>query len=145
MTSWFLVLLHFGLAAFLVLSTNWRPFPWLPVLLAVPGAVLAIWAWLRVGLRKIRVHPEATDSTELITGGPYAIVRHPMYTGLLWFTAPLLLEPISVFRVAAWLGLVAVLFAKSAREEDSMSRRFETYHDYRRKVGRLWPRFNVRR
>jgi len=145
MRSWILVLAQFTLAAYLVLSTRWSPFPWIAVSLAIPGAVLAIWAWVRVGLRNIRIHPDVTERTELVTSGPYAVVRHPMYSGLLWFTLPLLSQPFRVVRVAAWIGLVAVLYVKTRHEEASMREHFESYGDYRQRVGGLVPRSPRRR
>ena len=140
MISWFLVAAQFVLAAAIVLSAHWSPLPWGLLLLAMPGILLAMWAWFRMGLLKFRVHPESTATTELIAGGPYAIVRHPMYSGLIWFTAALLPDPFVVWRAAAWLALLAVLYAKTLREERAMRNRFPDYEDYCQRVGRLVPK-----
>ena len=142
MFLWLLVIAQFLLAALLVISARWSPVPVFALLTATPGIGLAIWAWIRMGLRKIRVHPSATATTQLITDGPYAIVRHPMYTGLLWFTAALLPDPFRIWRMAAWGALLVVLFVKSIHEERSMEARFGDYPNYQQRVGRLLPGLN---
>ena len=69
-----------------------------------------------------------------ITTGPYAIVRHPMYSGLLFFFSgiPLLL--------GSWRGLlVAALFIvgvayRATKEEQTLSAELPGYADYLAKV-----------
>jgi protein-S-isoprenylcysteine O-methyltransferase Ste14 len=139
MFHWFLVVAQFVLGACLVLSATWSPLPWLRLLLAGPGIALAIWAWFRIGLRKVRIHPTVTESTVWVSAGPYGVVRHPMYTGLLWFTAALLFDPWRWWRLAGWIALLLVLYVKSVCEEQSMSTQFPDYESYRQRVGRLLP------
>ncbi|SMP59555.1 Protein-S-isoprenylcysteine O-methyltransferase Ste14 [Neorhodopirellula lusitana] len=141
MFLWFLVTAQFVLAALLVLSSRWTPIPWLELLIAAPGIVLAVSAWLTMGLRRVRVHPGATAETKLTTCGPYSIVRHPMYVGLLWFTAALLPSGFAWWRLVSWFALVLVLQVKTIHEERSMARRFAEYAVYQQQVGRLVPRF----
>ncbi|TWU46152.1 Isoprenylcysteine carboxyl methyltransferase (ICMT) family protein [Rubripirellula tenax] len=136
----FLIVAQFALAAILVLSATWLPFPWAIMLIALPGIVLAMSAWLTMGLFKLRVHPTTNEDTRLIRSGPYAVVRHPMYAGLMWFTAALLLSGFAWWRLAAWIGLSIVLASKASVEELAMVKRFEEYRDYQSKVGRLVPR-----
>ncbi|TWU51586.1 methyltransferase family protein [Rubripirellula reticaptiva] len=130
---------QFVLAAALVLSVKWLPIPWGTLLISMPGLIFALWAWGAMGLRRIRIHPSTTDQTRLITAGPYGIVRHPMYTGLLWFTAALLASDFAWWRLSVWVALLGVLLLKTREEEAAMSERFVDYTDYRSRVGRLLP------
>ena len=140
MRLWLLVIAQVLLSAALVLSANWWPVRWGVLALASPGIALAVWAWSRIGLRKIRIHPATTTETQLSTEGPYRIVRHPMYTGLLWLVAVLLVDPLRWWRFVAWLALLLVLHVKCIFEERSLCSRFADYKAYQCKVGRLLPR-----
>lgn len=140
MFLWSLVIAQFLLAAALVLSASWNPLPIVPLALSAPGIGLAVWAWMAMGLRKIRIHPSTTESTRLITQGPYRLVRHPMYTGLLWFTVAFLFCPFRWWRLLAWFSLLAVLYLKSFHEEKSMRERFAEYQTYQNEVGRIFPK-----
>jgi protein-S-isoprenylcysteine O-methyltransferase Ste14 len=81
------------------------------LLVLVAGVV--IWAWTVVLiLRKV-------PHGELITTGPYSVVKHPLYTGV-----GLLVLPWAGFLLDTWLGVVlgAVLYLASrrfAREEEA--------------------------
>lgn len=140
MILWFLVMAQFTLSAALVLSTRWSPFPWLAMMVSIPGATLAVWAWGKVGLLHLRIHPTTTERTRLITGGPFAVVRHPMYTGLLWFTAAFQLSDFAWWRFVVWLALAIVLYSKACFEEKDMRLRFAEYEVYRDCVGRFFPK-----
>lgn len=135
-----LVVSHFAIAAALVLTTRWWPVPWDALLLSLPGIMLAVWAWLVVGPRQLRVHPATTRETQFIQSGPYAVVRHPMYSGTLWFTAAILLSGFVWWRALLWFALLLVLLAKATEEERAMRDRFHDYPHYKQKVGRLFPR-----
>ena len=49
--------------------------------LALLGIAFAVWARIQIG-RNWGVPMSLRENHELVTGGPYAIVRHPIYTGL---------------------------------------------------------------
>lgn len=135
-----LIIGQFLIAAVLVLSTHWRPLPWDAILATVPGAVFAMWAWFTIGLRDLRIHPTTTPRTRLVRTGPYRIVRHPMYSGLLCCTAGLVVAGFSWWRCVLWLVLLGVLIAKSHEEEKSLCERFSEYVIYQSQVGMLFPK-----
>ncbi|KAA5546879.1 isoprenylcysteine carboxylmethyltransferase family protein [Roseiconus nitratireducens] len=137
---WFLVVMQFVLSAAIVLSTQLSSHWMLTLAAAAPGIALAVWSWLTMGLRNIRVHTDLDRDARLVTAGPYRWVRHPMYVGLLLSTAALLPAPWAWWRVAAWLTLVAVLLRKAAAEESQLRTRFSTYANYQRYVGGFLPR-----
>ena len=83
--------------------------------------------------------PYPRDGACLRETGPYALVRHPMYSGVL------LLALGWAIRVEGWLtlGYVAILFAfldlKSRREEAWLVAKFPAYASYQRRVRKLIP------
>lgn len=140
MLLWSLVLAQFALSAAIVLSARWSPLPIGSLLASSPGIGIAIWAWLTIGFQKIRIHPTTTERTELMMTGPYRLVRHPMYAGLIWFTGALLFTPFESWRAVAWCLMVAVLSSKAKIEERLMQQRFPEYESYRQRVGQLFPK-----
>jgi len=83
---------------------------------------------------------------DLVRTGPYARVRHPLYA--LWV---FILTPGAVLLVGSWLLLsVPVVMYVAARalvprEEAELEERYgESFREYRRRSGRLIPRFRRR-
>ena len=80
------------------------------------------------------------EDHELVQSGPYAIVRHPIYTGLIamvFGTAAYYAEPLVI---GLAIVLAAVLYAKSKREERLMVEHFpDVYPEYRRRVRAIVP------
>jgi protein-S-isoprenylcysteine O-methyltransferase Ste14 len=79
---------------------------------------------------------------ELIRSGPYAFVRHPIYSGLLLATIG------TAIFVGQWRGLIAVPLVllsesiKAKREEQFMIEEFgETYQQYREQTWFIAPGF----
>ena len=84
----------------------------------------------------IRVEADQT----LTDTGPYAVVRHPMYSGalLLLFGTPLSLG--SFWGLVISLMLLAAIIARLLDEEDLLTRELPGYSDYRGRVrSRLIP------
>ena len=112
---------------------------WAGLLMVTAGLALAVWARTHLG-RNWSGTVTVKEDHELVRSGPYAIVRHPIYTGLLFAmlgTAIILGE---------WRGLSALCFLSAAfllklrREERFMAESFpDTYPGYRAQVPALVP------
>ncbi len=122
-----------------------RVFPWVPwqfwvaAFVTAAGLLFTIWARAYIGRNWSGV-VTIKEGHELIDTGPYALVRHPIYTGLLVaFIGSALArgEWRSVLAVAiAW----AALWRKLRIEERWMTERFgERYVAYCRRVPALIP------
>ena len=142
--AWSFVIAQFGLIAAIVLLSgdHWEVGPLLVVIgsvLVLTGLVLGIWAarWLGKGLTPL---PLPNGRVDLITGGPYARVRHPMYSAVLLGMAGVALVRGSWWGVAAWVALVLLLTAKSRWEEHRLLEVFTNYAEYRERAGRFVPR-----
>lgn len=79
----------------------------------------------------------------LVRSGPYAFVRHPMYTAILLLSVGIALQFLATL---LWLdvGAIVVLAYERARREEALflaSPRFgPAYAEYRRRTGRFLPR-----
>jgi protein-S-isoprenylcysteine O-methyltransferase Ste14 len=98
----------------------------------IPGVVIWIWSVILI-LTKV-------PRRELITNGPYALVKHPLYTGV-----ALLVLPWAGFLFNTWLGvLVGMALYIGSRmfapaEEETLSKAFgPAWHEYRHKVKIPW-------
>jgi protein-S-isoprenylcysteine O-methyltransferase Ste14 len=111
---------------------------WFGAALAVLGVAFAIWARLHLG-RNWSPAPAMKEGHELVTSGPYAFVRHPIYTGILCAVLGATLSGSLIG--AGLLGLVSVVFAsRIVREERIMLELFpNTYPAYQARTKRLIP------
>jgi protein-S-isoprenylcysteine O-methyltransferase Ste14 len=133
---------QFGIAAALLVS-SWPPanpalWPWALGLLAI-GVALGIAALAVNRPGNFIIRPEVKARANLVTGGVYRHLRHPMYAGLLLGALALVLLDPRPWRWLAWLALVAVLVAKSLREERYLQAAFEQYAAYRARTWRFLP------
>jgi protein-S-isoprenylcysteine O-methyltransferase Ste14 len=109
------------------------------VLVAAAGAAFAIWARIVLG-RNWSAEVAFKQGHELIESGPYALVRHPIYAGILAMGVGSALDVGRPIGLALLIGLCGG-FAWKAREEEGMMRRHfpEAYADYRRRVRAVIP------
>lgn len=105
------------------------------LVLLIGGIVFAIWALLVLG-RSISLLPEAR---RLVTKGPYAFVRHPLYLGEMVAVAGIALQHLSAWALLL-LGLIwAFQLQRMKYEELVLSRSFPEYRDYMARTARLVP------
>jgi protein-S-isoprenylcysteine O-methyltransferase Ste14 len=107
--------------------------------LTLAGVAFAIWA------RMLLAGNWSSDVTlkrdhELIVGGPYALVRHPIYTGILLALIGTALA-VEEWRAALAVVIVAIAFWRKLRVEEAFMRRQfgETYARYVARVPALIP------
>jgi len=125
----------------LVLPGLDRRFGWsAPPLAVVAGAQAVAGASYRVVLRVFVANRwagrtvETRPGQEVISTGPYAIVRHPMYAAVLAlsFSSPLALG--SLWALLAALPIVPLLVVRIRNEEEVLARELQGYGEYRKKV-----------
>ncbi|TMG34854.1 MAG: isoprenylcysteine carboxylmethyltransferase family protein [Chloroflexi bacterium] len=81
----------------------------------------------------------ASTPRVLVTGGPYAITRNPMYLGHLVFLAGLIGATRSPLAVALFSRQLARFRSRVAQDEDRLEQLFgDEYRAYRARVPR-WP------
>ena len=105
--------------------------------LCAAGIALAVWARLVLG-RNWGMPMSHKEGAELITTGPYAAIRHPIYSGVL-----LALLGTAIAGGVAWFlffVLIGAFFVYSARQEEArMAALFPGYEAYRSRTRMLVP------
>ena len=141
------------LMVIVLLSTTRIPLPWfyrqlwssgiwsfsMGAAVAVVGLLFAVWARQHLGSNWSSA-VTIKQGHELITTGPYAVVRHPVYTGIL---TGFLGTAIALAQVRGVIGLVVifvVFWSKLQTEEEWMRSQFgETYATYAHQTSALVP------
>ncbi len=134
-----LVTTQFLLIALIMVVGPMFPTYWGPKGMMALGGVIALWAFLAMGLRNIRAFPEIPQHGRLVVHGPYRWIRHPMYTSVLVMTLAWVIEQPLPFRMGLWVGLVVTLWMKLRYEEQLLLERFPSYKEYRHRTKRLIP------
>jgi protein-S-isoprenylcysteine O-methyltransferase Ste14 len=141
------------LIAIVLLSTTRIPLPWLYLqfwpagfwpfwlgaALTIAGLLFAVWAREHLGRNWSR-SVTIKQGHELITTGPYAVVRHPIYSGVL---TGLLGTSIALSQARGFIAFVLFFLAfwmKLRMEEQWMRSQFgEAYATYVRQTAALVP------
>jgi protein-S-isoprenylcysteine O-methyltransferase Ste14 len=112
---------------------------WLGLLLTAGGLLFTVWARLHLG-KNWSGTVTIKKGHELITSGPYALVRHPIYAGLLLAFLG------SALALGDWRGVLAfalaagALWRKLRLEERWMRQEFgDAYQAYSQRVAALVP------
>lgn len=129
---------RFGPLALRVIPET-ETFEWMGVAITAAGIGFAIWARFYLGSNWSAVASVKQDHS-LVRSGPYSVVRHPIYTGLL---AAVLGSAVVFGMVGCFVALPLALFAwhrKSLIEEGFMREQFGIeYERYMRDVKALIP------
>jgi protein-S-isoprenylcysteine O-methyltransferase Ste14 len=141
------------LVAVVLVSTTWFPLAWLyrplwrqgfwpfwlGAAVTVSGLLFAVWAREHLG-RNWSHSVSIKQGHELITTGPYALVRHPIYTGILVGFVGL---AIAISQVRGFVVVVLILLGfweKLSLEEQWMRSQFgEAYARYIHRTAALVP------
>ncbi len=118
----------------------WAPVRWIGFGIAVLSLLGLNWVHLTLG-RYFSANLALREDHQLIRLGPYALVRHPMYSALLGFFGGAAILSANAVIIAFCLGIGSLLLWRIDREERMLEERFaDEYRQYRTQTGRLLPR-----
>lgn len=128
--------LNLGSADFMLNRVDPTWLRWLGAPLLAAGVAITTWGIRTLG-RNLTPGTEPLPQGSLVTSGPYAHVRHPIYTGVVLLLAGYTLAW-SNWTLALIVAVVALQYfeAKARREEKWMLQRFPDYETYMRHVPR---------
>lgn len=108
-------------------------------IVTVVGLLITLWARLTLGANWSGT-VTFKENHELITGGPYAFVRHPIYTGMLMMLLGTVIISGHAFGFAILALGTFMLWLKSLDEERMMIKHFpDAYPPYKKRVRALIP------
>ena len=108
------------------------------VALTVFGVAFCIWARVHIG-RNWSPVPALKEEHELITTGPYRIVRNPIYSGILFAMLGSALAAGLIYGIIFAVCLVSFVYRVFAEDRLMMQQFPNTYPAYRRKTKALIP------
>jgi protein-S-isoprenylcysteine O-methyltransferase Ste14 len=115
---------------------------WFGAALGVATLPLLYWVFISIG-KNITPTVATRKDHQLVIGGAYGWVRHPLYSvGTLFLLALNLLVANWFVSLASIIGLTMIL-VRLPKEEASLIERFgDEYRAYMKRTGRLLPRMN---
>lgn len=108
------------------------------IALTVIGVAFCIWARIHLG-RNWSPVPALKEEHELITTGPYRIVRNPIYTGILLAMLGSALAAGLIYWIIFAVCLVSFVYRVFAEDRLMMQQFPKTYPAYRKKTKALIP------
>jgi protein-S-isoprenylcysteine O-methyltransferase Ste14 len=107
--------------------------------LVLGGLILALWGRLALG-RNWNLNPSVKEDHELVARGPYAWVRHPMYSGLLLMMLGTVSWHGGAVVCLVWPACFLGAWCKLRQEEKLLTRHFgAAYAAYQARVKALVP------
>ena len=124
---------------------HWRFLPdlevyrWIGLLMTIAGVAFAIWARVTLG-RNWSGTVTVKQDHELIRTGPYALVRHPIYTGITLAVFGTAMFDGEIRSIIFILAMLSVFLHKMRMEERFMTEQFGSeYTNYRQRTKALVP------
>jgi protein-S-isoprenylcysteine O-methyltransferase Ste14 len=118
------------------------PIAWFGGAVTLAGVLFAVWARRSIG-KFWSAAVTIKEGHQLVRSGPYAHIRHPIYTGLLTAVAGTTLE-LGRYRALVALVIFVIGFSRKAKKEEAfLAHEFgESFDEHKRHTGFFLPRFS---
>jgi protein-S-isoprenylcysteine O-methyltransferase Ste14 len=111
-----------------------------PLTIAVQIAAALLMVYARVTFGRRSFHAAANPTAGgLVTSGPYAVLRHPIYAAILYFTWAAIADHPSWISVGGGALITAGALVRMRLEEQMLVVRYPEYRDYMRRTRRVIP------
>ena len=110
--------------------------------LALSAAAVLLMVWSTWSYPSVSIGHYVLPDHKVISSGPYALVRHPLYLAafLVWFSLALAFSNVAVLLITLIYVVPSYLVYMRAEEEMLLRHLGEAYATYRSCVGMLFPR-----
>ena len=89
--------------------------------------------------KSLSAFPTPKQNAKLIQAGLYKYIRHPIYTGILFFTLGYSIYSENTFRLLIFLALLILFRFKAGYEEKLLQTKFSNYSTYKKSTGMFLP------
>ena len=135
----FMLLPDYPVVALDSLSPIWKYTGWgLTGLFGLIAALLLLAGILELG-KNLTPLPHPKDDGTLVTSGVYGIVRHPIYSGVVFLAIAYSCWQWSLSHAIGTILLLLFFDVKARKEESWLSNKFSDYDRYRSLVKKLIP------
>ena len=111
-----------------------------PLTMAIQVAAVLLMLYARVTFGSRSFHAAANPTAGgLVTSGPYAVLRHPIYAAVLYFTWATIVDHPRALTVLGGLLITVGAIARMLMEERMLVVRYPQYSDYMRRTRRVVP------
>ena len=133
------MLLVYQLPGFKIQSTQLLALTWIIASILGLGALILIIKGLIDLGKNLTPLPYPIENGELVQTGIYGIVRHPLYSGIIFAAFGWTIFQFSLSHLIATAILLIFFDIKSSREETWLSDKYPHYSEYRQRVKKLIP------
>ena len=135
----FIILPVYQLPGFKIESTQLLYLIWIVAsILSLSGLIFIIKGLIDLG-KNLTPLPYPREDGELVQTGIYGIIRHPLYSGLIFAALARTIFQFSLSHLIATAILLVFFDIKANREETWLSEKYPDYSDYRQRVKKLIP------
>ena len=107
---------------------------------SILGLLIIIIALLQLN-KNLSPFPTPKDNAVLLQNGLYKLVRHPIYSGIIFLFSGYGIYRDCAFKLLITLLLIVLFYFKSNYEEKQLQNKFPDYVLYKKKVGRFFIKF----
>jgi len=97
-----------------------------------------IWARITFGMRSFHASANSTKG-ELVTSGPYRLLRHPIYASIIYFFLACIIAFPTLKTIIGVFVIIASTYARMIFEEISLKETYKEYGLYSQKAKRIIP------